>query len=660
MKRSFTILLLLHITVLVTAQKTIPPYGKIEKADMDMKDCDFDKGAPAVKLLDWGNTYYDKGTVGIAEFKTIFEKRTRIKILKENGLYCADVKIPFCTNNNGEQITRFNACTYNMDAAGNIHTTTVSRQSIYTKKINKDYSQLIISFPEVKVGSIIEYKYTMERETMSQLPDWFFQGDIPVKYSEYQISIPQIFRFIVKPSVIDPLEENKKVVSEIISRANGTVSTKMLTTNYIMRNLAAVKEEPFMGAAKDYMQRLEFQLTQIDYGNNNISNLRLKWSDVIEDLQNDDQFGVQLQKEIIELANFIESTKKIAEPEAKMKAVFDAIRNTMEWNGEENIYTDNGITKALLAKKGNTADINLLLVNVLNAAGIKAFPILFSTKEHGLVSAYYPLINQFNTVMVYVPVKEKYFILDATDKWINYQMVPEKIVNSKGFIVDDEAGEWKDIIAGRYKYKITAAVQATIDSNGMMNGNGLVSCAGYAKKQRCESWQQNREQFKNEYFSPSHALVKIDDLTVNNATADSLPMEQKIKFSSPLDSSGDYKYFTINLLSGLDKNPFIADDRISDIDFGYEQDYILFGNYSIPENYSFDILPENISMIMPDTSIIFTRYLQAEENLLNIKIAVSFKRSLYPVTQYPEFKEFYKKLFSKLNEQIVIKKKTPL
>ena len=56
-----------------------------------MKECDFDKGADAVTLIDYGNTYYDRGTVGFSTFKTIFERRTRIKILKEKG-YILDYK----------------------------------------------------------------------------------------------------------------------------------------------------------------------------------------------------------------------------------------------------------------------------------------------------------------------------------------------------------------------------------------------------------------------------------------------------------------------------------------------------------------------------------------------------------------------------------------
>ncbi|MGF2414474.1 MAG: DUF3857 domain-containing protein, partial [Ferruginibacter sp.] len=594
---------------------------------------------------------------GISLFKTIFERRIRIKILKEKGIAEADVKIPYYSHNNDEQITRLSANTYNLDASGNIQTTEVKKSSIYSKKIDADYSEMIIAFPEVKAGSIIEYKYTMERETMGQLRNWFFQGNIPVRYSEYQMKVPQIFRFSVQPSVIDPVEDKQEVIDERISADNGFVETKSLKSNYVMRNLPGIKEEPFMGSPKDYMQRLEFQLSQIDYGNGNIVDLRIKWADVIEDLKEHQAFGKQLEKTVSGAGIITEDAKVFADAEAKMNFIFNQLRKTISWNNDDDIFTDNGISKTWDTKTGNVADINLLLVKLLTDAGLKTSPVLLSTRDHGLVNASYPFLNQFNTVMAFVTINDKYFVLDATDKITNYKLVPEKIVNTRGFIVEGENGRWKEILAGKHKYKVMAAVHGEIDAAGVMKGDGLINCNDYARKQRCESWIKNKEIFKNTYFTSTATPLKIDDFVVNNADADSLPLEQKVKFTSVLNSSGNYKYFTVNLFSDMDKNPFVADERIADIDFGFQQEYTIFGNYTIPPDYIFDALPENTVMIMPDTSIIFTRSMQAEENLLNVRITAEFKRSFYAAADYPVFKEFYKKMFAKLNEQVVIKKK---
>ena len=54
MKTSGLILLLLSFNWAVQAQDKISAYGKIDKADLEMRDCSFDPGAEAVVLLDIG------------------------------------------------------------------------------------------------------------------------------------------------------------------------------------------------------------------------------------------------------------------------------------------------------------------------------------------------------------------------------------------------------------------------------------------------------------------------------------------------------------------------------------------------------------------------------------------------------------------------------
>jgi len=123
MKKSFVLFALLYFALALAAQKNLPAPGKIEKADLEMKDCDFDKGAEAVTLIDWGNLYYDRGITDISYLNTIYERRTRIKILKESGLTYANASIPYFDNNNEERILKIDAYTYNLDGSGNIKTT---------------------------------------------------------------------------------------------------------------------------------------------------------------------------------------------------------------------------------------------------------------------------------------------------------------------------------------------------------------------------------------------------------------------------------------------------------------------------------------------------------------------------------------------------------
>ena len=657
MRRIFSILLLLMMGHSVSAQK-LPGFGKIDKEDLEMKDCEFDKGADALILLDWCEMHYDRGTAGITLFKTVYVHRTRIKILKEKGMSYADVEIPFVSRNNNERILKVDAYTYNLDEAGKVKSTSVGKSSIYTKKIDRNLSRLIIAFPEVKVGSVIEYRFEMERETWTNIKDWYFQDRIPTLYSEYQIKVPLVLRFTEQKSTIGEPESKESVVEDMITSGNDTYTIKFLKKNYVLRKLVGIREEPFMACPKDYLQRIELDLSQLDYGDGDVKDIRTKWSDVVErDLNKDEDFGLQLEKEVTGAAGFLAQAKQINDPLERMRFVFDHVRKNMIQDGDEQIYSYAGINKTYETKKGSNADINLLLIALLRQSGIKVTPILFSTRDNGLVNTYYPSLQQFNALMAHVVLGSRYYVLDAADKTQNYKIIPEDVVNTKGFLVEGVNGRWIEVIESKVKFKIMAAIHGEIDAAGVMKGDGVINASGYARKPRVTAWTSDRTKFKSTYFSSGNLPLTIDDLVVNNVEADSLPLEQKVKFTLPLSNSGDYRYFNVNLFTGIEKNPFIADDRQTDVDYGYQQEYLVFGNFLLPEGFKADELPENISLVMPDNSIVFNRFIKAEDNVLNIRITLEFKSSFYTAANYPEFKEYYKKLMTALNQQIVIKKK---
>lgn len=640
----------------VSAQNDIPAFGKIDKEDLVMTDCDFDKGAVACKLIDWGNVYYERGSEHIGLFKQVIERRVRFKILKEKGLTYANVNIPFYSFNNDQKIIKIEAQTYNLDESGNIKITEAGKNSIYTKKINKRFSETIITFPEAKVGSVVEYKYKMEREMFWIINDWFFQDKIPTRYSEYQLKIPSILQFSIHPVVAMAPEVKEKVTEETIALTYGLLNVQMIKKNYILKQVPGIKDEPYMGSFKDYQQRLEFQLSKIDWGDGNSKDLRTNWTDVVKSLNEDEDFGLQLKKEIPDASTIIEEAKSLQGDETKIKFIYSYIKKTIQWDDEEDIYSFTGINKTWETKKGSTGDINLLLTALLKQIGLKAYPVLFSTRDHGLVNSLYPFISQFNIVLCHVQLGNKFLILDATDKYANYKLIPEKVTNTSGLIVMEEKGEWVDAIDD-HKYKMMTALQGEIDVNGIMKGNCVVSSSDYARKERSELWRKDKEKFKSNYFTAYGTALTINELTVDNAEADSLPLEQKIKFTQPLSSSGDYKYFTINLFTEFGNNPFTDNERTTDIDFGFQKEFNIFGNFTIPEGYVFEELPKDIVIVTPDNGISFNRTMQAEDNLLNIRISIEFNKNFYTAGEYPEFKEFYKKMIEKLNEQIVLKKK---
>jgi hypothetical protein len=272
----------------------------------------------------------------------------------------------------------------------------------------------------------------------------------------------------------------------------------------------------------------------------------------------------------------------------------------------------------------------------------------------------YPGFHQFNKVMAYVQIDTSVYVLDGTQKNIPVHLIPSDILLTEGLVIEKiqtfEWG-WKTLWKDNLLAKNVVLIQGDIDESGKMNGEVSISSYDYAKLSKLETVKKGKEKFIEKYISESNPNLTVEDVRFENADTDSLPLHQFIKFSQPLNATGEYKYFSANILTGLEKNPFLADNRFSDVFFGYNQNFVIAGIFHIPKDYVFDELPKNIKMRLPDTSIVISRTSQVVNNTLQIRIQLDYKKPIYPAEQYGELQEFYQRLFEILNEQFVVRKK---
>lgn len=624
------------------AQDRVDSYGKIEKADLELKSCDFDSDAEAYCLLDIGEVSYNV-TARTIDIETYFRKR--IKILKQEGTSRANIKIRYYSKKGYEDISNINGIVYNLDDAGNIVTTKLEKSLIYDKKIDDKYSEISFALPDVKVGSVVEYKYkSLKIDNYYDIDDWYFQSDIPVKYSAYNLKIPDYFDFsssIVRRQPMDDLRAKKTGEGHW----------------YIMRNIPSLKSEPYMAGYRDYLQRVDFQLSGINFPNQLPVSLRTTWNKLSEELMEAEWFGKQLNKNVPgtsgPLKPLLESAKNDRE---KIAIIYKFVQNNMSWNGLETRGSYDGIKGAWDKKSGSSADINLLLANLLKDNGIKAYPLLVSTRDNGKVNTLYPFLGQFNTTYVFAQTKDgDQFVLNGADKYNAYDVFPYDVQLTSAFIVDRKNPGMVDISDLSKKLRHVVSLWLAVEADGTLEGNATVYSYDYGKNIRRKTYKDNN---LRKFFESNEGIkIALDSFTVEDEQLDSMPLKQRIFYKGNMEISDGYGFLPYNLFSGLEKNPFVAEKRTADIDFGFNQSFQVNGTFSIPEGYEYDELPKNLRMILPDSSIVLTRMMNKTNNLLSFRVTVDFFRAQYEAAEYPDVKEVYKKIFAILNERVVIKKK---
>ena len=661
--KTVTFTLLFLLTSLVTfAKGDLPEYGEIDKKDLQLKECEFDKDAVAYKLMSSGDVYYK---VVDGDFNIMTDRRVRIKILSDKGLAYANIKIRFVSLAGYELIKNISGITYNLDSSGNILTTKLDKTSIATKKIDDQYSEVSFTLPDVKVGSVFEYKFTEEKKSISNIDDWYFQDNIPTRLSVYKVLIPSMFKFSSNLYADQDVDQESDVVNENAKYKKSTLSYASMLKTFTLENISALKKEPYMGGApKDYLQKVVFQLSRIDYGDGEKTDLETTWSHLTSSLFANDNFGGQLAKKLPHTKKLDEALTFVTDDYKKMITIHNYVRKNMNWNGEQSIYSSNGIRNAWDKKTGNTADLNLIIVDLLREAGLKAYPIIASTKENGSVNTNYPFLQQFNVTIAYVMIGNKNYFLNAADKYNPAYLVPSDILNTKGYIVDPGKGGWISMSDSNENnnyenktYKNIVSITAQIKSQDSISGNVTINSYDYAKEQPQQIWKGGKDTSAFiKYFTSADSTIKIKNIEVAGDDMDSIPLRQNFDFLMPLTSKGNNEYFTLNLFQGFNKNPFLDTDRTTDINFNYKRTYILEGKISIPDNYQFK-LPESIEIRMPDSSIVMNRELTSDSTTMSFRITIDFTKPYYKAEAYPLLQQFYKKLFGALNEPIEIKKK---
>ncbi len=638
MQPLLTLLLLFFFHALSFAQK-IPSFGKIDKVDLEYKECSYDKDAVAECLIDYGEVNY---FINNSTFINETQHRIRIKVFSEKGLDEANIKLSFYSNANRDYISNIKGVTYNLAANGEIEKTELEKKNIYRQKINENYDEMVFSLPNVKPGSVFEYSYSYVKKEVASLDNWTFQSNIPVRFSRYDAGIPGPLEFTYRVLRTLPYDEKKE---------DGMGSVKRLI--FTMKEIPGLDREPYMSSAKDYLQRVEFQLSGVNNRPVNSSS----WKELANELLDDEDFGIQIRKNILKNLPLENELKSLPDDNSKIDAIYKFVKKQIAWNGTNSYWCDKGVKNALEKHEGNSADLNLLLLNLLRDAGLTAYPVLVSTRNNGKVNPYFPFRRQFNNVYVYVDQIGNPLILDATSENNPFFISPWDVQFTNGFLVDKSIGQILNLGDLKHRFKINTIFSAEIDNNGLMKGDAHVMAYEYAKVERLNFIRKGKDDFKKEYFTNPHPQVTFDTINYNQEANDSLPLENKVKFTTQLNSSGDYFFFSPNFLAELDANPFLSEKRFTDVEFGYTQHYTINANIRFPAELELEELPKNITMIMPDTSIILRRFIQKNENSISLRITLEIKRPTYFADEYPDFKEFYTQLYDKLNEQIVFKKK---
>jgi transglutaminase-like putative cysteine protease len=631
-------------------------YGAVTIPELTLKRYDMDTSASAVILNEYGRAQFSNHP----PYNLNFEHHIRLKILKAAALERGNVSLVLRNFNSQqtESLVEVAASSFNFDEEG-IKQTILQKEHVFTER-QKDYQVIKLAVPNVRVGSVIELRYVMETPDYFNFKRWDFQEDIPKARSLYVARIPANYVYKVSLKGGIPLSRNEtKEVSDCFMPVEGNKSG-CVELIFEMEKIPAFVEEGYMTSAKNYRSSLNFELSEIRHFNGGVSRITKEWRDVEDELRLHPSFGQQLKRarDLMSDSVLVAASSRPDTLE-KAKALFEAVKNRLAWDGTTDKYVRNGVKETWHQRKGNSADINLLLIAVLRQAGIRADPVILSTRENGLVTELYPVLSEFNYVIGRITVKGQEYLLDATDRNLPFGMIPYKCLNGRGRRIGEKpVGGWVEI-RPRIKFREQTFVSLNVSDIGVAEGEATYTQAGY------DAWEA-RDHIKSfpsvdEYCSAMSSVwrdLHIHAHNVINLDSIEKPLIESIRFSLwEVEMSNATFEFNPFLFSRWETNPFLASERFSPVDFAAPLDERVTLKLEYPTHLEIVRMPASQVLFLPDKAGKYVVEIQQQEGSLVFSAWLTIDQTVFTTNQYAGLREFFSRVVESQRTDLVFRRK---
>lgn len=659
MIRTISLILFLFVGFVSRGQKI--QLGKVTVAELEQKSHPKDTSAVAAVLFAKAKTVFkiDRDQ----HFKAVHEYNVKIKIYKKEGLALANQEIPYYIGYKQlkpEFLRVEDAATFNL-VDGKIKKVKVNNGEVFKEKVNASWKTATVVFPDARIGSIIEFKYVITSENIQAFPNFKFQRSIPVDYAEYVSEIPVNYQYKILTNGLFPIQSKVETKSGSQSYENRFGQTESLqymskVVTLTAAEIPALKSEDYVDNAENYRASVDHELELIQFPNDPVRNFSQTWEGLTQTIYKDEDFGVQLKKKDYFLEPLKLAVAGVEAKDERIKKVFSLVQDRMSWNNKNGFYTQDGVEKAWVNQTGNVAEINLMLVSMLNMAGIESYPVLISTVDNGVPA--FPNQNSFNYVVACSIIDGKKVLMDATNKFTTPGIVPAKVLNWSGRLVRQNGQSEEMSMTEPVVSKRSCSIVCELKPDGTFQGKSRIQMSDLSGFEFRERFSGTNKESYIERLEQLYDGIAIQNYSVSNENRSAGPVVETFDFYSDkhCEAIGEKLYVDPMLFFTINVNPFTSDVRLMPVFFGYPRHSRYIISFKIPEGYAVESLPDPISITTGENIVSFKLACQGTGNSVTISASYETGQMLVGSDFYPSIRQFFGQMVEKEKQKIVLKK----
>lgn len=642
------LLLLMAATTMATAQtKKAYKFGSILPEELEMTHYEADPDAEAVVLYE--RTYIDHEFANGNVYQ-IIELTRRIKVLKESGTSQGDITLHlFVTPEMKMTLKELTASAYNLVDGKRVESK-LKKQYIFEEQASENELVIKASIPDVRVGTVIEFRHAVRSPIIQYIPTIFFQDEIPVVHSEATICTPQYFRFQTQQRGHHPITLRRSMHTAIASLGQNTHETYMVNQiDVTATNVPALRKEPFVWNMDEYRTQLSFELAAIDIPGVASQTIAFTWKDVFKYLD-ESPFGEHLK-----MGNPLRDELKAAMPadadeQTKIRTAIDVLTKQIKWNEDYAIFCDSP-ARALHKHEGDSAEINFLLMAMLRDLGFEPQVVLLSPRDENRLRQNVSLNDLHYFILRLVLSDGTVCYVDGTNPNSDLNLLPihllvdhARIYNDPQTVLDLTAltrNSQTESISARFNEDLSLAVEKTCHRTGL---NAFTENEQYDKAESEEAYIEKIEQSLD---------TKIDHYTLKRTKN---LVTTQLSYTKSLDVAGDRIYLNITIDPTIEENPFTQSERKMPIEFGFPYTKSVRCNIQLPDGYVVEELPRSTRMAGNNGDLGLTFIAKAAGNVVQTSFTLQLKRIIYSAEEYADLKAFFGQVADLAAQQIVLKR----
>ena len=620
-------------------------FGYVNPMDIDRKP-DFEY--PYQYLLREASIRFDQRSSGIV---ALIDHLIRIKVYTDDPISkteAALVGIPFYFSENMERITNLEGITHQPGGEYNYF----SGEDARIVDLNSRYKILEFEMPEVQQGSVIEYKYTLERRYIEELPDFHFSQRVPVRDANLFMKNEDYMRF-------DSVEENIDFGLQYSEQRIDTSSIPFVFTYerpepvYVQiwsaKDIPAIDASAFVSSIDDIRGKLKFQISEFGIPRQPLEN---SWDFVAAQIQR----NANPYRTLEQHADLQEEGRilfgRISDPLAKQDSIFNYVNSKVQFNGFSAVFIEDGLAHVLRGEPANQAEINMVLLALLKGAGIDAKPLYISGRDYGRINKAFPSLYQFNRMLVVSNTGGEIWFMDASYSHSMPDLIPVESFNEQGMILSERKYDWVEITPDRSLFYLDIKMDAALTANGDLNGTLLAETRGYPSREirRDVNRGISENEIVKETFFEVYPEAEILDSKITITADDRDYVQIETRFSIPGYSVtfSDGIEFRPMIVGYLFRNPFESTDRRAPITLDAPENLSIKYNISLPEGFESDVTGETRATSLRGAGL-FEEYL-TDGNSIEYSFGIEISRKEFPADQYSQLRRIYERWVTLSND----------